>query len=412
MSRLSLGMLGMAVTSVVVADVAVGVATYSAKVVEFDTKPLLSAVDGTSAFAQAFNPSWVEATNLTGGVAGLLVRVQNCTGCGVGYDPIKAPEDSDMCCRCAGTDSNASKIAFSQKQSPSSRVMVGNSGNGLAPRKFTQSTDGPQFAPLHADSVVFAPHNDSDIRGTEDPRIQFDPATNLYYMFYTCWNKDMTATLCLATSANPTSESDWTRHGPVFGEKDSKSAALVPPSLRRPGKSDDAVYTLIHGAGVISYTESTDPLVWNDFGSEFITNVTWASGGGNFNVEAGPPPMKLSDGNLVFFFNSWCNDEEHCPPDNPPPGYQPVWVSSCCLVYGRVSSKFNFTFEGPPMLPMVCRNAYAFQAVLNGSDPRQILAKADAPLWTPMEQPWMSGTAPYTCNVQQVHTQRCSRFLP
>ena len=42
------------------------------------------------------------------------------------------------------------------------------------------------------------------------------------------------------------------------------------------------------------------------------------------------------------------------------------------------------------------------QAVLNGSNPSQILAKADAPLFTPMDQPWMAGTAPYTCNVQQV----------
>lgn len=335
MSRVSLGMLGVAVTGICAVDAAVGAAAYSATVVEFDSKPLLSAVDGTSSFAQAFNPSWVEATNLTGGVAGLLVRVQNCTGCGVGYDPVKAPEDSDMCCRCAGTDSNASKIVFSPQVSPSSRATVGDSGDTkLVATKFTQSTGGapPQFAPIDADSVVFAPHNDSDLRGTEDPRIQFDPATSLYYMFYTCWNKDMTAILCLATSPNPTSESDWTRRGPVFGERDSKSAALVPPSLRRPGKGNEAVYTLIHGAGVISYTESTDPLVWDDFGSEFITNVTWATGGGNFNVEAGPPPLKLSDGNLVFFFNSWCNDEQHCPPDNPPPGYQPVWVSSVEVV--------------------------------------------------------------------------------
>ena len=42
--------------------------------------------------------------------------------------------------------------------------------------------------------------------------------------------------------------------------------------------------------------------------------------GGNPNVEAGPPPMKLSDGNYVFFHNSWGGKGV------PQPGYQPAWV--------------------------------------------------------------------------------------
>lgn len=42
--------------------------------------------------------------------------------------------------------------------------------------------------------------------------------------------------------------------------------------------------------------------------------------------------------------------------------------------------------------------------MLNGSNPRDILAIADAPLWTPMDEPWMTGAAPYTCNVPQVRT--------
>ena len=39
---------------------------------------------------------------------------------------------------------------------------------------------------------------------------------------------------------------------------------------------------------------------------------------------------------------------------------------------------------------------------LAGTDPTKILASAPAPLWTPTDQPWMQGTAPYTCNVPQV----------
>ena len=41
-------------------------------------------------------------------------------------------------------------------------------------------------------------------------------------------------------------------------------------------------------------------------------------------------------------------------------------------------------------------------AILDGSDPTKILAQAPKPMWTPTDQPWMQGTAPYTCNVPQV----------
>ena len=41
--------------------------------------------------------------------------------------------------------------------------------------------------------------------------------------------------------------------------------------------------------------------------------------GGNPNVEAGPPAMQLSDGNYVFFHNSWGGKGV------PQPGYQPAW---------------------------------------------------------------------------------------
>ena len=50
----------------------------------------------------------------------------------------------------------------------------------------------------------------------------------------------------------------------------------------------------------------------------------------------------------------------------PPPGYQPAWV------------------------------------ILDGDDPSKILARAAKSLWTPTDQPWMEGKAPWTCNVPQV----------
>ena len=72
--------------------------------------------------------------------------------------------------------------------------------------------------------------------------------------------------------------------------------------------------------------------------------------------------MKLADGNLVFFHNSWGGKGV------PQPGYQPAWV------------------------------------ILDGKDPTHILARAPAPLWRPDKFPWMAGdTSPDTvCNVPQV----------
>ena len=40
--------------------------------------------------------------------------------------------------------------------------------------------------------------------------------------------------------------------------------------------------------------------------------------------------------------------------------------------------------------------------VLDGNDPTKILARAPASLFTPADEPWMEGKAPYTCNVPQV----------
>ena len=52
---------------------------YTAELVHFDTRPVVSFADGSAAFQQVFNPAWVQASAGTGGKAGLLIRTQNCT---------------------------------------------------------------------------------------------------------------------------------------------------------------------------------------------------------------------------------------------------------------------------------------------------------------------------------------------
>ena len=49
-------------------------AGYSASIVHFDAKPVVSRADGSANFEQVFNPSWVVASPGTGGKAGLLIR--------------------------------------------------------------------------------------------------------------------------------------------------------------------------------------------------------------------------------------------------------------------------------------------------------------------------------------------------
>ena len=230
--------------------------------------------------------------------------------------------------RCSGAGANASVMAFAE-----------HLGNG-------------SFATVDEHSIVFGPHDATDNFGTEDPRVAYDERSGTYFMFYTCYNDGHAApsprvTLCLATSADPTSSARWVRHGPVgFGEN-SKSGALL---LRRSGP-----HFLLWGAGTIRITRSDDPTRWADRGTVLLEKAF-----GNPHVEAGPPPLLLSNGDYVFFFNSWTAVTGGAA------GYQPGWV------------------------------------VLNGSDPTQIVARAAAPMLSPVAQPWLLGEKPWTCNVPKV----------
>lgn len=64
---------------------------------------------------------------------------------------------------------------------------------------------------------------------------------------------------------------------------------------------------LISGAGEIFLAKSNSLLNWT-LGDPFISKTLW----GNPNVEAGPPPLRLSDGNYVF-----CESEERHARANP-----------------------------------------------------------------------------------------------
>jgi hypothetical protein len=84
---------------------------WTAELSSFDSKPVISFVDGTSSFAFAFNPSWIEAGANQPNV-GLIIRTQNCTGCGTGYSP--SAKTDKGCCHCAGTDQKSSILTFAK----------------------------------------------------------------------------------------------------------------------------------------------------------------------------------------------------------------------------------------------------------------------------------------------------------
>ena len=290
---------------------------YNVTVLSRPSTTVISAVDKTASFSLVFNPSWIEPTASTGQKSGLLMRTQNCT---------MVP--GAACRFCGGSAADASVLTF---------------GN--------QNADG-SFDFVDASTVVFGPSGPTDSWGTEDPRVKYNSAGGLYYMFYTAYN-GIDIYLSLATSPNPTVSTQWTRLGPVFPDKQgSKSGALL---LRDSGPD-----FLFWGDKAIRVCNSTNPTKWPaDGGVVFLE--TRADYFDSQLVESGPPPLTLLNGDYIFFYNSamlgW--------PSTPGSAYHPGWV------------------------------------ILDRDDPTVIKQRSNVPLLTP-EFAWELGDLPYTCNAPNV----------
>lgn len=257
----------------------VGAATYDVKVTSRTSKPVLSYIDGSSAYQQIFNPTYVQPSAGTNGKGGLLARTQNCES------PVGA-----KCTFCGGSQDKASILTFSE----------------VDPKTGT-------FKKVDESSVVFGPHDDMDSWGTEDPRMKYNPEDQQYYMFYTAYN-GQSILLNLASSPNPTNSSQWTHHGAVFPDiQNSKSGALL---LR-----DEAPHYLLWGDSSIRIVKSDNILSWPSDGGQILLSPREDSFDSRL-VESGPPPLRLADGNYFFFYNSaqlgW--------PDDPNTSYNVGWV--------------------------------------------------------------------------------------
>lgn len=299
---------------------------YDVTASDISTVPVLTSMDGTSDFQQAFNPTWVQPTANTNNKEGILVRSQNCSS-----------EVGGECVFCGGSEDKASVLAFAE----------------LDP-----STNS--FKPIGADSVVFGPYDSTDSWGTEDPRMQYNKEDGLYYMFYTAYN-GTAIDLSLATTADPintATNTQWTRHGPVFPDQPtSKSAAL----LLRSNVYHEYLPTnyLFWGDSSIRVTTSDDLLHWDSIGDVLLE--TRADNFDSRLVEAGPPPLLLSTGDYLFFYNSAMEGF----PDEPGSSYNVGYV------------------------------------ILSGRNPTKILQRSDAPLLSPTYA-YEQGVSPYPCNVPNV----------
>jgi predicted GH43/DUF377 family glycosyl hydrolase len=309
------------------------VAEYAVTVLERPDKAVLSYTDHTSTYTLPFNPSWIEPTEGTGNRGGLMVRTQDCP-----------PAVDNVCLWCGGEEDKASFLTFSEMHI-----------NG-------------KFSSITNESIVFGPSDASDAWGTEDPRVAFNAIDSLYYMFYTAYN-GVDILLSLATSPNPISPDEWTRYGAVFPEyQNSKSGALLLRDV------DNPPHYLFWGDSTIRVANSTDPLVWPSIGEVFLE--TRADYFDSRLVESGPPPLLLSNGDYIFFYNSaeagWPEDHDAGGADQL--AYNPGWV------------------------------------ILDKTDPTIIKQRSDVPILSPTYN-FEYGTDPYICNVPNVVFLEAARLL-
>ena len=178
---------------------------------------------------------------------------------------------------------------------------------------------------------------------------------------YNAWGSHG-AFLAVATTKDPThGPGGWIRHGPVFPEHakldgwPGKSGSIV--SMPAPGPH----FLIWSCARALRITPSVgrSMVEWDGNRTEILFQVRkppyWDTG----FVESAMPPLKLSDGNLLFFYDS-------VGPWNGTSGFQPGW------------------------------------AVLSGTDPTQVLARAEVPP-LPYVLPWEAGVRPqWPCNTRHV----------
>ena len=122
----------------------------------------------------------------------------------------------------------------------------------------------------------------------------YNSQDKFYYMMYTAYNGS-SILLSLAKTRNPFDRNSWTKLGPVFPSyQNSKSGAIL---IRK-----EPPHYLFWGDSDIRVTKSNNISSWPSIGEIFLSPRP-----NSFDsrlVESGPPPLVLSNGNYIFFYNS------------------------------------------------------------------------------------------------------------
>eukprot|EP01147_Barroeca_monosierra_P010543 gene10543-2670_t len=188
--------------------------------------------------------------------------------------------------------------------------------------------------------IVFHPQEHYEACGTEDPRIS--KLGDKYFMFYTAYDCHRAA-LALAVTVDPYNASAWERQGILFPQLSwSKSGA---PFFRETHNvqyliwGDSSVFKGLHVA------VSEDGISWKTL-EQHILPVRSGPFFDTALVEAGPPPLPLQSGHLLFLYNS---ARDGFP--SPKPGY---------------NLQYNIGF-----------------AILNHSDPVNVLQRSASPILSP-----------------------------
>eukprot|EP01084_Bolivina_argentea_P011627 21729_1 len=320
--------------------------TYNVQVIDLPNQPIISYLNKNTAFQQSFNPSYVIPCNqtvnpqCTNTKQGIAVRGQNCT----------AVPGKDTHCEYTPDPADGAPSVVSL----------------LQPKNINDTL----FEYMDNSTVIFGPHSKIDIYGTEDPRIMLNPSTGEYHMMYTCVGEcgsgypacpcnqcARSVLLCHAYTKTPFVKDSWIRNGAVFPSKQgSKSGAILIADIDEKLPYKYYLYFIIEqDNNAINIATSNDLFNWT-----IITDKTLIKprGGNYFDsqlVESGPPPLRLSSGDYIFFYNGHDNKYEY-------------------------------------------RAGYL---ILDGKDPTNVIARSEKPL-IDITFPWEKGTPPNLSNVKNV----------
>jgi predicted GH43/DUF377 family glycosyl hydrolase len=293
-------------------------ATYSVSLKRLNSlKPILNALDGDSTFDYNYNCAYLPLFEGSVQKDALLVRCQNHTTNIYTVSP--------------------SMLAVSKLTDPINYNDIG-------------------FTKISNEDVVFSPIGPQDAYGTEDPRIVYREKDQTYYLLYSAVSSNpVVSRLALATTKTPLIQSSWVRQGVLFPNITwSKSGAL----LIRDDVAGSPHYLFWGDSDLepgLTVAKSDDLLHWVNLPGLFMPERK-----DHFDsdlVEAGPMPLRLSDGTYLMLYNS---ARKGYP--SPKPGWQ---------------LQYNVGW-----------------AILDGSDPTKIIQRCEQPLLSP-ELPWEIGTQPY-----------------